>query len=135
MAIDAPQLLEENMNMLTDLGDLAAALDENKALKAQVAAFAADKAKIDNLKEALKSCQDELEEALASATSWEEKFDEADKRADDLEENFYGDTADAVHAFLDEVERPVGQFEFTVPPTPAASRTILKLYDVIGRRL
>lgn len=123
------------MNMLTDLGDLAAALDENRALKAQVAAFAADKAKIDNLKDSLKSCQEELEEALASATSWEEKFDEADKRADDLEENFKGDTADAVHAFLDEVERPVGGFEFTVPATPAASRAILKLHDAIGRRI
>lgn len=41
---------------------------------------------------------------------------------------------DAIHEFLDIVERPVGPLkDFTVPKTEEADRKILALYDAIGR--
>lgn len=46
-----------------------------------------------------------------------------------------GDLADCINAVLDEVERPLGTLHATVPPSPAAERALIKLYDAVGRTL
>lgn len=47
------------------------------------------------------------------------------------------DTAisDDIHTLLDLVERPTGTLHAAVPPSPAAERALIKLYDAVGRKL
>lgn len=55
-----------------------------------------------------------------------------EKQIEEYEENYRGDTADAVQAFLDECER-VGPLRYDVPQTPRAMQAIVHLHDVVGR--
>jgi hypothetical protein len=53
---------------------------------------------------------------------------------DEEAEQFYK-MQDAINAFLDEVNRPVGSMTFDVPKSDAVNRAIVGLYDAIGRNL
>lgn len=121
MAIDALKLLEDEVNMLTQLGELSAALDENKKL---AAALATAKAELQRVTDHLSARERELKVV-------HEKVDdlEGDRAAVDH------DIVDAVDAFLDEVERPVGTRDFNVPKTPAVTRALIGLHDAISRSL
>jgi predicted nucleic acid-binding Zn-ribbon protein len=63
-----------------------------------------------------------------------EDLDEANREIERLEEEVGAKAdEDAVHAFLDIVERR-GILKFSVPQTDAADRAILALFDAIDRR-
>lgn len=83
------------------------------------------------------ACQ--LLEELADAVN------ELDVEVDNLKEELQelenykaqesGDLADHIHAVLDEVSRPTGTMHACLPPSPAAERALIKLYDAVGRIL
>lgn len=62
-------------------------------------------------------------------TDLEEQLEEAEREAEDER------STEAIHAFCDAVERPVGKLSFVVPKTAEVDRAILRLHDAIGRRL
>ena len=69
--------------------------------------------------------------------SLQSQLGDAEDRADE-DKWPYEKTRSAIDNFLDVVERPVGTQRFTVPQgnrTNRTNRTILGLYDAIGRNL
>lgn len=47
----------------------------------------------------------------------------------------YGDPIQAIDDFLNEIDRPVGQFKFIIPDRSSVHRAVLGLYDAIGRKI
>ncbi|MEI9804072.1 MAG: hypothetical protein WDN48_05910 [Pseudolabrys sp.] len=83
---------------------------------------------VQNAREVAESTIDMLESTISSDNKLIDKLEE-------VAEGKSGDIADAVDQFLDEVERPVGTLDFTIPKTKAVSRAVLRLYDSVNRNL
>ncbi len=74
----------------------------------------------------------------------EKELEEANEKIEGLEEDLEdlrseatsqrAAQEDAINAFCDVVERPVGRLEFAVPSGSHANRAITGLFDAIGRR-
>lgn len=82
----------------------------------------------------------EINESETKISELEDDKDDLEKEIGELETELQGqaektDHSVAIHAFLDEIHRPVGTQTFTVPQTPAVDRAILALFDAIDRRL
>lgn len=112
---------------MTEYTDLPSALarieeleDENKELKLE-----------------LDSANDEISSLDKDVTRAEEHLASAEEKIEELEEEatIPDDISVAVHAFLDEIHRPVGTRDFTIPKSPAVDRAIIGLHDAIGRNL
>lgn len=62
----------------------------------------------------------------------ENKGDEIKELESQIEEN-ENQHADAIHNFLDCVDRPVGRLSYTVDAKPSTDQAILGLFDAINR--
>lgn len=76
--------------------------------------------------EPVKECLLAYSSALRDAADEIEAFEEESEDSRERE---------AIDAFCNVVERPVGKLTFTVPQTNEANRAILGLHDAIGRSL
>lgn len=76
----------------------------------------------------------ERDDLRNSLTAEQATVDELEERIEELEKDQHPEAVDAIHRFLAEVERPVGQFKFDVLHGPAADRAILGLYDAVERQ-
>lgn len=88
--------------------------------------------------ETAKAVLDAKQTAENEIDSLEETISELEREAEELEEvaeGTSGEVAEAVHTFLDEVDRPVGTLTFIVPDVPAVNRAIRGLYDATNRNL
>ena len=79
----------------------------------------------------LENERDELKDQLKEAEAENEKLE---ARVEELEEAENPDAVDAINKFLDQVERPVGQYKFDVIHGPAADRAIVGLFEAAGRQ-
>lgn len=121
------------MNALNELAELSASLDENRRLKAEIAGLSDAKEQIADLKQALNASEKQVLTLEAEAVILRSKVEEDNEKLEELAADT--DVRDAVDRFLDEVSRPVGTQEFTVPKTPAVNRALIGLYDSISRSM
>jgi Tfp pilus assembly protein FimV len=75
----------------------------------------------------------EIADLEAERDSLSGQIDDLEEQLKEAQAEVDADTATAVNAFLDEVQRPVGKLTFVVPVGSATDRAILGLYDLIGR--
>lgn len=76
-----------------------------------------------------------IKELQAKIDALTAELSDAEDRIEELEdEKDSGELRDAIDRLLDEVERPTGSLAAVLPSSPAASRALIALHDVIGRR-
>lgn len=101
--------------------------------------MSADENKLQELRDAALKAVEGTEAASAvreCLTAYDAALGDAVEHAEELEEeNEDSREREAIDAFCDVVERPVGKLTFAVPATAEASRAIVGLHDAIGRRL
>ena len=95
-------------------------------------------AEIENLKSEIETLKAEAEDLAAECNGLREEVSDIERdlvRTESALKKYEGitDAADAVDAFCDIVQRPVGKFVYTVPQTAEANRAILALFDSINR--
>ncbi|WP_315833935.1 hypothetical protein [Bradyrhizobium prioriisuperbiae] len=117
---------------LSDLGELATALEEIKKLSKRLEDFADSEEEIGRLNDTLRATEGELTEMTTDRDRLSVELSEAESRVSELEDKYKGDPVDAIATFLDECER-VGVQRYVVPQTDRPSRAIIALYDAIGR--
>lgn len=81
---------------------------------------------------------DEIDDFLQAKSGTRKAGDlliSAARRIEALQEAHDTELADDIHVLLDLVERPTGTLHAAVPPSPAAERALIKLYDAVGRKL
>ena len=89
--------------------------------------LAACHAEIDRLARLIEDADKEIDRKDEEISDLENELDEIEE-----DEPVRGDTEQAIHAFLDEVER-VGPLRFDVPQTEQVNRAIVALHDIVGR--
>lgn len=80
----------------------------------------------------IKTLHEQVSDHEKTIETLSEQISDLEKQVEEFEENYRGDTAIAVEAFLDECER-VGPLRYDVPQTPRAMQAIVHLHDVVGR--
>lgn len=103
--------------------------DPRSDLLVEIDAFLADKGG---------DAKELLAQARAQIASLEAEIGERVQENEELEEKIEEhdtDVAEAVHRFLDVVERPCGTRTFIIPESGERDRALIGLHDAIGRRL